>query len=178
MTWSVWEPWVVAGVMAVCVVVGWGVAILTLPGVWLMLLAASLVNWLWTPGVYSWWTIGVCAGVALIGELLEVIASAIGAKKFGGTKTGGVGSVIGGLAGGLIGTFVIPVPIVGTIVGSVVGAGLGAMAAERGIKGRTWEESNKSAAGAAVGRLAATVIKLVVAGGVGVALLLGLFTPL
>lgn len=178
MTWAALTPWLVGLTMVVCVVVGWGVALLTLPGVWLMLVAASLVNWLWTPGVYSWWTIGVCAGVALIGELLEVIASGIGSKKFGGTKTGAVGSVIGGLVGGLVGTFAIPVPIVGTIVGSVVGAGLGALSAERGIKGRSWDESHKSAAGAAVGRLAATVIKVAVAGGVGIVLLLGLVSPL
>jgi uncharacterized protein YqgC (DUF456 family) len=173
-----WTPWLAGATVVVCVVVGWALAVLTLPGVWLMLLAASLVNWLWTPGVYSWWTIGVCAAVALVGEVLEVVASGFGSKKFGGTKTGAAGSVIGGLVGGVVGTFAIPVPIVGTIVGSVVGAAVGALAAEKGIKKRTWKESHKSAAGAAAGRLAATVIKLAVAVGVGLVLLVGLVTGL
>ena len=178
MTWEAWTPWLAGGTVVVCVVMGWALAVLTLPGVWLMLLAASLVNWLWTPGLFSWWTIGVCAGVALLGELLEVVASGFGSKKFGGSGTGAVGSVIGGLLGAVVGTFAIPIPVIGTIVGSVLGAGLGALAAERGVKKRTWAESNKSAAGAAVGRLAATAIKIAVAVGVGLVLLLGLVTGL
>lgn len=178
MTLAAWTPWLAGGTMVVCVVLGWALALLTLPGVWIMLLAASLVNWLWVPGVYSWWTIGACAGLALCGEIGEVVASAFGSKQFGGSGTGATGSVIGGLVGALVGTFAIPVPVIGTIVGSVVGAALGALVAERGIKGRTWGESHKSAAGAAVGRVAATVVKLAVAGVVGLTLLLGLLTPL
>ena len=173
-----WEPWLVGLVMVLSVAIGWGLALLTLPGVWLMLAAAALINWLWTPGVYSWWTIGVCAGVALLGEILEVVASGVGAKKFGGSGWGATGAVVGSLLGALVGTFAIPVPVIGTVIGSVLGASLGALMTERWVKGRTWEESHKSAAGAAVGRLAATVIKVGVAVAVGLALLLGLVTGL
>ena len=51
--------------MVIVVVLGWVLAVLTLPGVWIMLLAAALINWLWWPGCYSWWTIGVCGVIAL-----------------------------------------------------------------------------------------------------------------
>lgn len=173
-----WTPWLAGGVVTLSVVVGWALAVATLPGVWLMLLAATLVNWLWTPGVYSWWTIGVCAAVALAGELLEVVASGFGSRRFGGSGWGAAGSVVGGLLGAVVGTFVILIPLVGTIVGSVVGAALGALVAERGVKKRPWGESHKSAAGAAFGRLGATVIKVGVAGAVGVVLLAGLVTRL
>lgn len=176
--WTALEPWAAAGVIALCVFAGWGLALLTLPGVWVMLVAASLVNWLWTPGLYSWWTIGVCAALALTGEILEIVAAGVGSRKFGGTSTGSLGAVIGGMLGAVVGTFAIPIPIAGTIIGSVIGAALCALAAERGIKGRSWGESHKSAAGAAVGRIAATFIKLGVAVAVGLALLLGLVTPL
>ncbi|MFT3683491.1 MAG: DUF456 domain-containing protein [Phycisphaerales bacterium] len=178
MTWAAWTPWLAGGTMVIVVVLGWVLALLTLPGVWIMLLAASLINWLWWPGCYSWWTIGVCAAIALCGEIAEVVASAFGSKKFGGSGWGASGSVAGGLVGALVGTFAIPIPVVGTIIGSVAGAAIGALAAERGIKKRTWGESHKSAAGAAVGRLAATFVKLGVVLVVGLALLLGLVSPL
>jgi uncharacterized protein YqgC (DUF456 family) len=173
-----WEPWLAGGVVALSVLVGWVLAALTLPGVWVMLLSATLVNWLWTPGVYSWWTLGVCAAVALLGEVMEVVASGFGSRRFGGSRTGALGSVIGGVIGALVGTFAIPIPLVGTVVGSVLGAAAGAAAAERWVKGRPWGESHKSAAGAAVGRLAATVIKLGVAVAIGVVLMAGLVTGL
>lgn len=173
-----WTPWLAGGVVTLSVVVGWVLAVATLPGVWLMLLAATLVNWLWTPGVYSWWTLGVCAAVALAGEVLEVVASGFGSRKFGGSGWGAAGSVAGGLVGALVGTFAIPIPLVGTVVGSVLGAAGGALLTERWVKKRSWGESHKSAAGAALGRLSATVIKIAVAGVVGLALLAGLVTGL
>ncbi|HYC99957.1 MAG TPA: DUF456 domain-containing protein [Phycisphaerales bacterium] len=173
-----WTPWLAGGTVAASVVLGWCLALLTLPGVWVMLAAAALVNWLWTPGIYSWWTLSVCAGVALVGELLEVVASGVGAKKFGGSGWGATGAVVGSLLGALLGTLVIPIPVIGTIIGSVLGASGGALMTERWVKGRSWEESNKAAAGAAVGRLVATAIKLGVAVAVGLVLLAGLVTPL
>jgi len=48
-------------------------------------------------------------------------------------------------------------------VGGVAGAGLGAVVAERGLKGRTWQDSAKAGQGAAVGRLVATALKTLLA---------------
>lgn len=169
---------VLAGIsITLCVVIGLGLALFTLPGVWFMLLAASLINGFWTPGLLSWWTIGICAFIALIGEVVEVIASALGAKKFGGTNMGALGSVLGALIGALLGSFVIPIPILGTILGAVLGAGLGAIAFEKGVKKRTWAESGQSGAGAALGRLVATIAKLGVAVVVGLVLILAACIP-
>lgn len=164
--------------MVVVVLAGWAMALLTLPGVWVMLIAASVVNWLWWPGCYSWWTIGVCATVALCGEIAEIVASAVGSRRFGGSGWGAAGSVVGGLLGALVGTFAIPVPVLGTVLGSIGGAAVFAMGAERVVKGRTWEESRRSAAGAAAGRVVATAVKVAVAVLVGLVLLAGLATPL
>jgi uncharacterized protein YqgC (DUF456 family) len=169
---------VLAGITVLgCVLIGLALALITLPGVWFMLLAAALVNWLWTPGILSWWTIGLSAALALLGEIAEVAASAAGSKQFGGTNTGATGSVIGALAGAIFGTFAIPVPILGTIIGAIAGAAVGALAFERALKNRSWAESGRSAGGAAAGRAVATIVKLGLAAFIGLLLLLGVLVP-
>lgn len=132
--------------------------LLTLPGAWLALAAAAGCE-VWQPGLFSWWTIGICAGLALLGEGIEIAAGAVGASKAGGSKTGAVGAVVGTLVGAVLGTFVVPVPVIGTILGAAIGAGLGAMLAERVIKKKDAATSAKIAAGAAAGRLVAVVVK-------------------
>ncbi len=160
---------------ATAVVLGVGAGLLlaavTLPGVWLMLLVAVGVK-LWQPEMLSWWTIGVGLGLALLGEVIEAVASAVGARKFGASAWGAGGSIVGAIVGAVLGTFV-PVPVVGTLVGAVVGAGLGALAAERLIKKRSIQEAGKAAAGAAIGRVVATAIKVAIAAAVGLMLVVG-----
>lgn len=148
-------------VLAACVVIlgaiiGVVLTLVTLPGIWTMLLIALICK-AWQPGLLSWWVLGIGAGLAVLGEVLEFVGSAAGAKSTGGSRAGAVGSVIGGILGAILGTPVFP--IVGTIVGAVVGAGLGAGIAERGVSDRTWGEAWKSGQGAAVGRLASVLIK-------------------
>ena len=154
--------------------------LLTLPGVWLTLLAALGCQWAWAAWggerwMFDWWTLGVLAGLALAGEILETVSSAIGAKRSGGGKSGALGSIIGALAGAILGTFLLPVPLVGTLIGAVIGAGLGAIAAERGIRGRTWAESVKVGRGAAGARAVALVVKTGIAAVVGVAVVAAVF---
>jgi hypothetical protein len=47
--------------------------------------------------------------------------------------------------------------------------------AERHVKNRTWAEAGRSGAGAAIGRLAATLVKVGLAGLVGVVLAVAAF---
>ncbi|MCG3122979.1 MAG: hypothetical protein GIKADHBN_01385 [Phycisphaerales bacterium] len=152
--------------------VGIGLTLLTLPGAWLMLAVAAACN-LWQPGMFSWWTIGVLAGIALLAELIEFGASALGAAKTGGTRSGALGSVAGALLGALAGTPFFPP--VGTIAGAILGAGLGALIAERGIANRRWRDSAKVAGGAAAGRLVATVVKASAAAAIALVLIVALF---
>ena len=94
--------------------------VMTLPGAWIAI-AAAIGCQFWQPGLYSWWTLGAAAGLAAIGEVLELVASAMGASKAGASKKGATGAVIGSIVGAIAGSFVVP--IVGTIVGAVVVAG-------------------------------------------------------
>jgi len=168
--------WVVALGMLVSAIAGVFVAMLTLPGVWLMLLVALLCQW-WQPGTFSWWTIGVCIALGLMGEVLEMVASAAGASRAGSSKRGALGSVVGSIAGALLGTFLIPIPLIGTLLGAVAGAAGGAILVERGMVGKTWTESREVAKGAAVGRLWATVAKVGVAALVAAILVVAAFVP-
>jgi len=156
--WSDVQFYSAAALVILGAIVGVVLTLVTLPGMWTMLLIALICK-AWQPDLLSWWTLGIGAGLAISGELVEFFGSAAGSKHSGGTRAGAWGSVAGALLGAILGTIFLPVPIVGTIVGAVVGAGLGAGVAERGISRRTWGESWKSGHGAAVGRLASVVVK-------------------
>ena len=169
--WGVY--WAVASIILVVSLVGVVMTLITLPGAWLIVCAAIACE-LWQPGTFSWWTIGAAAGLGLAGEVLEIAASAAGAKRAGGTRRGAWGGVIGSLVGAIAGSAVLFFPI-GTILGAVVGAGVGAALMERTHKHQSWETSAKVGTGAAVGRFAATVIKTAITGVIGVGLSVAAF---
>lgn len=153
-----WEPLAAGSLLALTGVLGVLLTLLTLPGVWILLAVAVLVEVLWLPGLMSWWTLGVCFALAAAGEVGEAVATGVGAAKGGASRTGVVGAIVGTLVGAVLGTF-IPIPIVGTLIGAALGAAGGATLAERVLKNRGWRESGKAGAGAAAGRLVALAIK-------------------
>jgi uncharacterized protein YqgC (DUF456 family) len=164
--------------MLIAAVGGTLLTVLTLPGLWLTLLIALVLQLVYRPEpLLSWWTLGVCLGLAIIAEVIELVASAAGAAKSGGGRSGAWGSIIGSLIGALAGSFLIPVPIVGTIAGAVIGAAAGAITGERGIAGRTWRESFRIGRGAAKGRFFATVVKSGIAALIGAILTVAAFVP-
>lgn len=140
----------VAGLLAV------GLTLLGISGSWLALAVGLLLEWRF-PGMFSWWTLGVAAGLALLGEIVEFASGSIGAARAGGTKRAALGALFGGILGGVLATPILP--IVGTILGAAAGAGLGAALADRTIPERAWRSSAKVAGGAAIGRLVATIVK-------------------
>lgn len=169
----VWVHEIGAGVVVVVAsIVGVALTALTLPGIWVMLAAAGLCQWWYMSThanqvMFSWWTLGVCVGLGVIAEVVELVASGAGAARAGGSRTGVVGSVAGGMIGAILGTVLIPVPLVGTLVGASVGAGAGAMAGERWAGKKDLGQISRIGAGAAAGRLAASVVK------VGFAIMIG-----
>ncbi len=174
----VWQI-TVASLLLLLNVLGIALTALTLPGIWLMLLFAGLAQW-WQQAVYgtwmfSWWTLGTCAALALLAEIIEFVASALGAAKFGGTRWGALGSIVGTIVGAVVGSFFL-FPL-GTILGAAVGAGAGALLCERHLGKRTWEAAGKAGAGAAIGRLAATLVKVSIAILVAIILSVAAFIP-
>ena len=160
--------WLEPSLMLFGALFGLVLIVLGLPGTWLMILVALLLQW-WRPETFSWWTIGVCTAAALLAEVLDIVASAIGAGSAGGGKRSFVGAIVGGIVGAILGTPIMP--IVGTLLGGAIGAGLGAALFDRSTPLRTWAQSARVGQGAAVGRLISTLIKTAVGVGIGVALI-------
>ncbi|MBO6512591.1 MAG: DUF456 domain-containing protein [Phycisphaerales bacterium] len=153
--------WLVLSIILIVVTVGISLTAITLPGIWMMALCSAILA-LWVPEYVGWWTVITIILIAATSELVDFIASALGVKRMGGSRSGAVGSVIGTLVGAIAGSFVLP--IIGSIIGGVLGAGAGAFIAERGVAKRTFKDSVRSGSGAAVGRLISMVIKLMLAG--------------
>ena len=134
--------------------------LVSLPGIWFMLLVAALCKW-WQPDLLSWETLGAVALLAVVAEIAEFFSSAVGAAKTGGSRSAAWAAVVGAIIGAIAGTPFMP--IVGTIVGAVIGAGLAATIVELGVHKKPWRESLKVGGGAAAGRLVAVIIKGVLA---------------
>src|SRR5690242_13356492 len=87
--------------LALCVV-GLGLVVLNLPGLWLMAAATGLYA-LVTPEHYLFpWGIVVILVLCLIGDLLEFFGKAGGAKKAGGSGRAILLATVGGVVGGVV----------------------------------------------------------------------------
>ncbi len=151
--------YVYAVVLTLMNLVFWVGILFNLPGTWLMILVPAVLKW-WWPGqiLYDWTVLGVAAGVALLGEVLEVVLGAAGSRHVGGTIRGAALALVGSIVGGIIG-IALPVPIVGPLLGACLGAFVGALCGDLWA-GRPLWQSLKAGRGAAVGRLWGTVVKL------------------
>jgi uncharacterized protein YqgC (DUF456 family) len=149
---------------------GWVMTLLGLPGAWLMVVAAALYAWLMPAEsrlAIGWPTVFVLVALALLGELIESAASAMGARRAGGSRRGMALSVVGSIAGAILGAGVgIPIPVMGSVIGAVLGAAIGAFIGS--VVGETWkghdlEMSWRVGEAAFWGRLVGTLAKLGVA---------------
>jgi len=140
--------------------------VLGLPGNWLMIagtLAVAWWSWKAQPAapMFSTAVLVAACGLALTGELLELLAGLLGSRTAGGTRRGATGALLGALAGGILGTFLIPLPILGSLLGTCAGAALGAWGLELS-GGRTMRASLRSGLGAGLGRFFGTTAKLAI----------------
>jgi uncharacterized protein YqgC (DUF456 family) len=139
----------------------WFGTLFNLPGTWLMVLFPVILEW-WQPGqfMFSWTTLLIAAGLALLGEVLELVLGAAGARQAGGSKRAAALAIVGSFVGGIVGT-ALPVPIVGTLIGACLGAFGGSLLGDLWA-GRPLFQSLEASQGAAVGRFWGTVAKLAV----------------
>src|SRR5262245_49085193 len=123
-----WPYWIATLGMPLVALLGIALTAITLPGAWLLVVAALAVT-LWQPGALSWWTLAALLLLAILGEVIEFLSGALGATKAGGGKHGAIGAIVGSLAGAILG---LPfLPPVGPIIGGALGAAAGAIAGER-----------------------------------------------
>lgn len=150
---------VIGGLCVILVAIG-------LPGAWIMLGIAVITDLLLAPSVgsgqtfFGWTAIGTCAGVAVLGEVVELWAAAEGARRGGASARGAVGALVGGLVGGIAGTLLIPIPLVGSLAGAALGALGGAVIGELTREGVTLRDTAKPATGAAIGKVLGILAKI------------------
>lgn len=154
----------------IVLIVGWLITLFGLPGNWLMILAFVTYAFLAPAGHAEggvWYYVGGAVVLAVIGELLEFVASAAGLAK-GGSKRGAVLAMIGAIIGSLVGVAIgVPVPVVGPIIGILLFSSLGAMAgafAGEIWKGRGISEGMAVGKAAFLGRLLGSGAKLIFGG--------------
>lgn len=147
-----------------------------LPGTWLMVGSAVLLQWGRHVPYFSTGTLVAAGVLAGLGELFEFVTGVVGAKRAGGTRYGAMGAMLGGVAGALLGTFAIPIPLIGTLIGACLGAAGGTVLLEVGA-GRPTDASIRAGVGAGVGRFVGTVIKVVIGAVIWVVLAVAVFWP-
>ncbi len=148
--------------------VSWVAQLLGLPGNWMIVAAAAGYAWWLEPDAslaIGWNTVIALIVIALLGEAVELAASALGVTRVGGSRRGAILAIVGSIVGSLIGMFVgVPIPVVGSLIAAVffggVGALVGAMLGEQWV-GRDFDSSLEVGKAAFVGRVLGTVGKVV-----------------
>lgn len=141
---------VVCGLI-LCLVGILGSVLPVLPGPpfgWLGLLCLELTDAI--PNNY--WFLGFTLIIALGIFILDYFIPAIGAKKFGGSRAGAIGTIIGLIIG-----LISPIPF-GVLIGAFVGALIGEMV----FNNTKSKQAFKAAFGAFLGFLTSTFMKLVI----------------
>ncbi len=158
---SLWICLVVA--LAAC----WWLTLFGLPGNWLIVALAVGDFYLVDPErrvAMGTFTLCVLAGLALLGELLELAAGSVGAKRAGGSRRGALLAIVGAIVGAVTGAVIgLPIPIIGSAAAAVLfaspGAAAGAVLGETS-GGKTLDESWRIGHAAFWGRLFGTLGKV------------------
>ena len=110
----------------------WSLTLLGLPGNWLMVMVTTTYACVvpaQLPAAIGWRTVVTILVLAALGEIVELVASAMGVSKQGRSRRSAVMALLGSIGGGMLGVFIgVPIPLVGSVVVAVFFAGVGAMA--------------------------------------------------
>jgi len=145
-------------------------AVLTLLGIpgTLVIFADALLFSALNDWKLPWWFLLVLLGISVFAEVADNVIGAAGVKKYGGSSKGMMWAFVAGMIGAFAGAAVLsPVlGLVGAVVGPLVGGVLGGFAGgywyERRA-GRSVEEAKRAGVGAMLGRVAGTLLKVILA---------------
>lgn len=135
-----------------------GMVVPALPGPLLVLGGLTLAAWADDFGRVGWVTLLILSGLALLAMVLDMIAGALGAKRYGASRA----AITGSLIGAVVGIFFGP-------LGLLLGPFAGAVAGEL-LSGRGASQAGLSGWGATLGMLLGTVAKIALG-----AMMLGVF---
>ncbi|MEA5115954.1 MAG: DUF456 domain-containing protein [Geobacteraceae bacterium] len=116
-----------------------GLLLPIVPGAPVLFLGLLLGAWAENFQYIGLWTLLVLAAMAMLTYAVEFAASALGVKKYGGSKRAMVGAVLGGIAGLFLG-------IPGILFGPFVGAVIGELSMQRSL-----DEAGRAGFGTVVG---------------------------
>lgn len=119
----------------------------------LLILAGAFLHFLTIRGPHAigWWTLGILIVLCIAAHVVDFVAGAVGARRFGATKWG----AFGGFVGAIVGLFFFP-------VGLFLGPVLGALCAEIIFAGRSLGPAVRSGWGTLIGTTAGMIGKLVI----------------
>jgi hypothetical protein len=138
--------------------------IFSVPANWIILVLIALWKWTHADLAMSWQFFGFLFLLAAVGEGLEFVFQAAGAKRYGSSGRGNLGGIIGAIIGAIVGApFLFGL---GALVGALLGAWAGCLALELG-QGRSMPDARRAAWGAMWGKFFGLVAKF----GMGVAML-------
>lgn len=143
--------WILTGLLMLAGLAGTIVPLM--PGAALIVAGAVLHQALLADGQsVGWGWVLVLLGLAVLSAGVDIVASALGAKRFGASKWG----ALGGLVGAIVGLFFsLPGLILGPIVGVVL--------AELLVARKEWREAARASWGTIIGTLLGALGKLVIA---------------
>ncbi len=99
----------------------------------------------------GWWTLGILMALCIAAHIVDFVAGAVGARRFGASKWG----AFGGFVGAIVGLFFFP-------VGLFLGPVLGALCAEIVFAGRSVGPAVRSGWGTLLGTTAGMIGKVVI----------------
>lgn len=150
-----------AGLVVTLMVVALVLHVFGLPANWLVLALVGFWKWIRPEADLSWMFMGVLAGMALVGEILEFLSQSFGAKRYGGSRKGNWGAILGAIAGSIFGApFFLGL---GALPGALLGAYGGCLAVEL-VTGRTLSQARLAARGALWGKMFGLVTKVALGG--------------
>lgn len=143
-----------------------GTILPALPGLPLMFAGMLLAAWAGKFALIGPWTLGVLLVLTLVSIAVDVMSTAMGAKRVGASGLAMVGAAIGTLVGGIV--FSLP----GLILGPFIGAVAGEM-----LHGKPWQHASRVGAGTWIGLAIGTALKLALAFAMLGIFVLALFWP-
>ena len=122
------------------------------PGTTIILAAAVIHRVMLGPEKsITWWIVAILVALTLLSYSFDFVSGYFGAKYFGATKWGTLGTIAGALIGLFFG-------IVGLFIGPVIGAIVGEF-----IAGKRMIDAGRAGWGSLLGNLGAMLVKLIIA---------------
>jgi uncharacterized protein YqgC (DUF456 family) len=141
--------WIAAGVLIAIGAIGLLLPIL--PGAPLIFIGALLAAWAENFQYIGPWSLGLLGALTALAVVVDFIAGAFGARRYGASARAVTGATLGAIVGLFFG-------IVGVLVGPFIGAVVGELTVRRNLAA-----AGRAGVGAAVGLALGTAAKLAIA---------------